>query len=188
MSVQFAANNQTTAMSASVWNEAGGALEARTYNPTAAAGVYKFDIPLSNHGGRIGTYRVKVDVSNLVTSSSCEVTFELRPLEKPVVQLQALIGTGPGSNSFVVGQTDAEAFLKVSVTRTEGLPMLLELAVATGDYQVGGTSSLAAGAESASMSVIRWRPGVWGTRGYLLRVKYADPAAAGPGEEPRNPS
>lgn len=182
VSVQFAANNQTTAMSASVWNEAGGALEARTYNPTAAAGVYKFDIPLSNHGGRIGTYRVKVDVSNLVTSSSCEVTFELRPLEKPVVQLQALIGTGPGSNSFVVGQTDAEAFLKVSVTRTEGLPMLLELAVATGDYQVGGTSSLAAGAESASMSVIRWRPGVWGTRGYLLRVKYADPAAADQGK------
>jgi len=182
VSVQFAANNQATAMSASVWNEAVGALEARTYNPTAAAGVYKFDIPLSNHGGRIGTYRVKVDVSNVVTSSSCEVTFELRPLEKPVVQLQALIGTGPGSNSFVVGQTDGEAFLKVSVTRTEGLPMLLELAVGTGDFQVGGTSSLAAGAESASMSVIRWRPGVWGTRGYMLRVKYADPAAADQGK------
>ena len=178
--VQFAVNNQTTTQTAKAWNEMDGEASAKAYTPVAGLGVYKFDIPLAGHGGRIGTYRVKVNVSNVVANASCEISFELRPLATPVVDLQALIGTGDGANSFVVGQTTSQAILAASVTRTENLPMSLTLRDDSGE--TAASASLAAGAASTKLGGARWTGDAWSMRPYTLRVSYADPGAAAQGK------
>ena len=180
VSVQFSVNNQTTAQTASVWNETAGQGSAKPYTPVYSAGAHKFDIPLANHSGQIGTYRVKIDVSNVVASASCEVTFELRPLDIPVANLQALIGTGSTANSFVVGQTAAQAILTASITRTENLPMVLDLV--DGGGATAASAALGAGAASINLGGARWTGDAWSIQPYTLRVRYADPAAASQGK------
>ena len=180
VSAQFNANNQATSQTASVWNEAAGPATAKTYAPVYGAGMYKFDIPLANHGGQVGSYRVRVDVSNAVSSSSCEVTFELRALDTPVASLQALVGTGSTANSFAVGQTAAQAILAATVTRTENMALVVELL--DGDGATAATANLAAGSATVNLGGARWTGDAWSTRGYTLRARYADPGAASQGK------
>lgn len=180
VSAQFNANNQATSQTASVWNEAAGPATAKTYAPVYGAGMYKFDIPLANHGGQVGSYRVRVDVSNAVSSGSCEVTFELRALDTPVASLQALVGTGSTANSFAVGQTAAQAILAATVTRTENMALVVELL--DGDGATAAMANLAAGSATVNLGGARWTGDAWSTRGYTLRARYADPGAASQGK------
>uniref|UniRef100_UPI0013586158 hypothetical protein n=1 Tax=Raoultella sp. 18109 TaxID=2681441 RepID=UPI0013586158 len=126
------------------------------------------------------TYRVKVDVSNVVAAGSCEATFELRPLDVPVATLQALIGTGSSPNSFVVGPTAAQAILTATITRTENMALVLELL--DGDGAAAATASLAAGTSTVNLGGARWTGDAWSTRGYTLRARYADAGAATQGK------
>ncbi|MDU7586852.1 MAG: hypothetical protein E7K47_05575, partial [Acidovorax sp.] len=91
VAAQFTVNNQTTGQTASVWNETAGLESAKTYTPTSTGGVYRFDIPLADHGKKVGKYRVKIDVSNAVASGACETTFDL--IHPPVSDLHATDGT-----------------------------------------------------------------------------------------------
>lgn len=126
--------------------------------------MYKFDVPLANHGGQVGTYRVRVNVSNVVAESSCEASFELRPLATPVVILTPLIGSGATPNMFVVGQSAAQAILSASITRTENMAMTVQLL--DSQSNAAASASLGAGAGSVNLGGARWTGDAWSMRPY----------------------
>ncbi len=109
----------------------------------------------------------------------------LRPLDIPVANLQALIGTGSTANSFVVGQTPAQAILTASITRTENLAMVVDLLDAGG--ATAATAALGAGAASINLGGARWTGDAWSIQPYTLRVRYPDPAAASQGKKWEKP-
>ncbi len=175
---QFSTDNQTTGMAAKVWNDATDESSAKSYTPAQAGGVYKFTVPMSNHGGQLGTYHLKVSLTNPVTTTNCETTFELRPLSAPVASLQALIGSD-GANGFVVGQAAADKIVRASITRTENMAMTVDLL--DGEGAVAATSSMAAGAGTVDLAGARWDGDAWSTQSYTIRMRYADPEAASQG-------
>ena len=180
LSVKFDVNEEVTSLLTRVWNESSGVGAAKTYTPIKNGLRYDFSIPLKDHSSAFGTYRIKVDVNNVMATGSCEASFELRPLDVPVATLQALIGTGSTPNSFAVGQTAAQDILQASITRTDNQALVLDLVGSGG--ATAATANLAAGAGTINLGGARWIGDAWSMQPYTLRVRYADPGAASQGK------
>lgn len=178
VSVTFAANDQTATSTATVWSDVNGTDDQKTYAPTAALGKFKFDVPLTAHTG-FGVYHVKVEVSNPVASSTCEVQFDHREIAAPdVLSLTALVGESAGAEGrgFVVGQASGTPFIQATIGRTDGLALVVELLTPQGE--VASSATFGAGIGSASLPSPRWDGGAWEVANFKLRVRYSGTDAA----------
>lgn len=171
VSVTFAASDQVSSMTGTVWSVSNGTDDQRAYTPVNSAGKFKFDVPLSNHSG-FGLYQVRVQVENPVGSATCETQFEFRELALPsLTSLKELVGKSIDS-AYVVGQTPSEPFLEVAVARTNNLPLSLEVLKPQGG--VVQSASIAAGAPSVNLSSVRWDGAAWERTEYVLRIRYTE--------------
>lgn len=177
MGVKFNASPDVSNLTANVWYEPEGEASARSYVPVQSSGIYSFNIPLSDYVG-YGTYHVKVAVSNVVATSTCEATFELRELAMPVASLTDIVGKG-GDNEFVVGQSSTDPIIKATVTRAADLALSLQL---FNDQGTVASSTLASGAASTTITGARWLADAWSKAPYTLRIQYADADAASQGK------
>lgn len=175
--VGFRVNDQARAAEVTVWNAERGSQAAKVYVARAVAEGFKVEVPLAEHSG-FGVFRIKVEVSNAVSKGSCEGSFELGQLAMPTVELEGLVGAG-GGGEFVVATAASDAFLRVSVLRTEDLPVTLE--VLDGSGAIVGTASAVAGAKSVNVSGARWAGDAWSRAEHRLRVRYSDTGAASQG-------